>query len=393
MQAAELDAPPGLHYSDGVGIVDRSIVRPVLDAINTLRSNRADLTVYYRIIDLFCARWLGIPRSEMNIEDEESIYLAHELLREYLRFEDSTLRVALWLLTINRCCRNYSADLSHVASEFEQAVQGADLDFDGTLLAPIIEKVKFFEAAHAAAGAKTLGQDDAMSSYYQWIGIYCTNVYPRLKQDPQARDRSMVSTLGFLISEFISLKENVSRMAALLLAIKQACVHGRTSDRPQDGRRSTPEDDGTVMPGTETAIVEQILERLRAESGGESGTAGTGKPLEAMVAEAAREIEEAAPETLPALIAKIERWSGEELDRDREAFRRSVLEILSQEPDRSRETARKIASGLLKEAAGMKNRLGVRIGAASGTGRSLLSRLIVLAALEAVLEEDAAAME
>jgi hypothetical protein len=374
-----------------VSIVDRSIVRPVLDAINTLRSNRADLTVYYRIIDLFCARWLGASRGEMNIEDEESIYLAHELLREYLRFEDSTMRVALWLLTINRCCRNYSADLSPIRREFDQAVQGADLDFDGTLLAPIMEKIRFFESSHANARTKTLGQDDPMGSYYQWIGIYCTNVYPRLKQDPQARDRSMVSTLGFLISEFISLKENVSRMAALLLAIKEACVLGRPSDRPDSVRKASPGEDGTVMPGAEIEIVEEILERLRAESGAEAGGAGNGKPLETRVVEAAREIEGAAPETLPELIAKIEQWSGQELDRDRESFRRSVLELLSQEPGRSRETARKIAYGLLKESVGMKSRLGVRIGSASGSGRSLLSRLIVLATLEAVLEEDAAA--
>jgi hypothetical protein len=347
--------------------------------------------VYYRIIDLFCARWLGAQRSEMNLEDEESIYLAHELLREYLRFEGSTIRVGLWLLTINRCCRNYSSDLSHIRTEFEEAVQGADLDFDRTLLAPIIEKVKSFESAHTAASATSLGQDDVMGSYYQWIGIYCTNVYPRFTQDPQARDRSMVSTLGFLISEFISLKENVSRMAALLLAIKEACVYGRPSDRPA-GRVASPSEDGTVMPGTETEIVEQILERLRAESGAETGGAGNGKRLETRVAEAARQIETAVPESLPELIAAIERWSGQELDRDREGFRRAVLELLSQEPDRFRETARKIAAGLLKESAGMKNRLGARIGTASGSGRNLLSRLIVLATLEAVIQEDTAAM-
>ncbi len=372
--------------------MDRSIVRPVLDAINTLRSNRADLTVYYRIIDLFCAKWFGRNRSEMSIEDEESVYLAHELLREYLRFEGSTMRVALWLLTINRCCRNYAMDLSHVKSEFEQAIQGADLDFDGTLLAPIMEKVKHFETAHVTAGAKTLGQDDAMGSYYQWIGIYCTNVYPRLKQDPQARDRSMVSAIGFLISEFISLKENVSRMAALLLAIKEACVYGQPADRATDGQKSPPAEDGTVMPGTEVEIVEQILERLRAESGGESGAPGNGKSLEARVTEAAGMIENAGPEGLPAAIADIERWSEAELDRGRDQFRKSVLELLSQEPDRMRETTRKIANSLLRESAGTKNRLGEKIGAASGSGRSLLSRLIVLATLEAVIEEDAAAM-
>jgi hypothetical protein len=385
-----------------VGIVDKSIVRPVLDAINAMRSSHRELAVYYGIVDVFCSRWMGKPRGAMNLEDEETIYLAHELLREYLRFEGNNKRVALWLLTINRCCRNYSADLARARREFARAVRGTDLDFDHTLLAPILQKANLFESRHSKASTVELGANDTMGSFYQWIGIYCTYVYPRLREDPHARDRSMVSTLAFLISEFISLKENVSRVAALLLAMKEACALGQPSVR--EGHPAGGAPDGIVAAGTETEIVEQILERLRAESRGESpapetevaaaseeskpegrassradGPADRAGELEAAMLAAAADISAAEAGSLAGVMEDVRRWAGRESGRHPRAFRRAVEGLLSRETPRSREVAAGIAAGLRARPRELFNKLESRMGSSGAAGRGLLARLIVLA--------------
>jgi hypothetical protein len=367
-----------------VGIVDKSIVRPVLDAINEIRSSRQDLTVYYGIIDQFSAIWLGKPRSEMSLEEEDTIYLCHELLREYLRFEGNDTRVALWLLTINRCCKNHSTDLSEIRKSFSETVEAMDLSFDRTLLSPIIEKVNMFESRHSEAAAR-MGAGDIMGSFYQWIGLYCTYVYPRLVEDTQERDAAMVSTLALLISEFISLKDHVSRMAALLLGIKEACAIGSPSGETAEVGKAMDE---TVAPGTESEYVEQILEKLGAESASGQSADKTGmesrRPLKAGVAAAAEKLERAEPGEFTRIIEEIERWGREEFARDGRAFRRETEALLARETRRSREAARRITSGLRGQPDPVRRRLEARLRGSSPSGRNLLARLIVLALMDIV---------
>jgi hypothetical protein len=398
-----------------VGILDKSIVRPVLDALNTLRSSRQDLAVYYLIIDRFCALWMGRPREEMDLEDDEATYLAHDLLREYLRFEGNDRRVALWLLTINRCCGNAGADLTGVTSEFDRAVMSTDLDFDHTLLSPILERVRLFEERHARAAEEGLGERDPLGSFLQWVGVYSSYVYPRLLQDARASDRSMVSTLAFLISEFISLKENVGRMATLLLAIKETCALARPEANPSGGEHAGVVDTW-VKPGTEAGYVQQILERLGAESAGISRAApdggpgpapaadGDGAPKAARAGEAPNapqtgrtgveheiqrvlaavgELEHTGAEGVGAALARLQSWAGREAARDGEDLRAAVDELCGRESGRSRAAVRRMSAGLSADPGRVLSALERRLRPARGSGRALLARLAVLAVLDA----------
>src|SRR5512138_1721417 len=137
---------------------DRSIVRPVLSAMDNLRAAEADLAVYYRIVDAFCAQWNGALRERTRLQGDEIIYLIHVLLGEYLRFEGNNRRVALWLLTIHRCCRNRGAALDEARRELGDTMRSADLSFDDTLLEPILKKVQFFEERHEEASRNGLGE-------------------------------------------------------------------------------------------------------------------------------------------------------------------------------------------------------------------------------------------
>jgi hypothetical protein len=391
-----------------VGIVDRSIVRPVLDALDSLATSRHEIDAYYRIVDRFCALWIGRSRAEMGLEADETTYLAHELLREYLRVEGGDRRVALWLLTINRCCQNAAADLSRVREEFAATVREADLDFDHTLLAPILEKVRLFEERHANAADQGLGAQDILGNYYQWIGIYCTYVYPRLVRDARASDRSMVSTLAFLISEFISLKENVSRVAALLLAIKEACATSTLGDGLAGGGPAGIVD-SSLKPGTEAEYVQEILRRLGPRPAGPSGAAhpagraeemrpaapdaagepaaATGEPRRAaarQILAAAAELARAAPSEVRAAAARVEVWARQEARRAGPLLGGAARELLDRETARSRETALRMAESLRVGSEKVLDSLVRRLEAATGTARDLLARLLVLAFLESL---------
>ncbi len=386
-----------------MGIVDKSLVQPVLDAIIEMRSSPRELAVFYEIVDVFCARWLGKPRSQMSLEDEETIYLAHELLREYLRFEGNNKRVALWLLTINRCCRNYTADLSGPGENFSLAVSGSDLDFDRTLLGPILQKADLFESRHSTAVSQEMGADDAMGSFYQWIGAYCTYVYPKLQEEAagggpvQHADKAMVSTLAFLISEFISLKENVSRVAAIFLALKEACALGQ----PAGGQQALPAPaptEGMVAAGTEADLVGQILEKLRAES--RTGTeaeaaiaaeladepgedpAARAREAQAAILDAASDIRAAEPGSLARAAGDLMKWAAAESGKSPDAFRRAVGALVEKESVRAREAVGKIAAGLSARPKEYCKKLEEKMGAAGEDGRKLLSRLIAIAAAQ-----------
>jgi hypothetical protein len=386
-----------LGYSHAVGIVDRSLVRPVLDALGALCSSRQDLAVYYSIIDRFCARWFGRSPAEMDLDSDEAIYLAHDLLREYLRFEGNDRRVALWLLTINRCCQNAVADLSGVRREFDRSVQEADLDFDHTLLAPILVRARGFEERHESAAEDALGARDTLGSFFQWIGVYCTYVYPRLVQDAHASDRSMVSTLAFLISEFISLKENVSRMAALLLAIKHACSW---CGRPAGGEPHAGVVDTAVKPGTEAEYVQRILERLGAESA-ERAEGARSRPKSA-----AGEPDPSSPPLVPEIIAlalalesaprggvrgeidRLRGWGRARARDEAEALTTAVSELMEREGTRSRQSALRMARQLGADGEKAMEGICARLEGASGAGRALLSRLTVLALLSAFCRQS-----
>jgi hypothetical protein len=60
---------------------------------------------------------------------------------------------------------------------------------------------------HRRAVKEKLGHGDQLSGFLQWVGTYC-------------------GYISFLTAEYIKLRSNVYRIAALLLGIKEACAIG-----------------------------------------------------------------------------------------------------------------------------------------------------------------------
>jgi len=367
-------------------MVDKSIVRPVLEAVESLRSYKRDLEFYYRTVDRFSALWNGKPKEGRRIEEETAIWLAHDLLKEYLRFEGNTKRVALWLLTINRCCSNYGADLSGTEAEMRAVMENADLDFDRTLVEPILTKARTFEARHEKAVDTELGGQDTLGSFLQWIGIYCTYVYPRLKESG-IHDNSMISAITFLISEFINLQENVSRMAALLLGIKEACSYA--AGTPAEAGTGTGEPGGSaeVRPGTEQGIVEEILEKLREESasGGKPGGPKEGPRAADWAAEAVRQIADAAGGERRKAMEDFARAAEERVRTDRRGAGETLQRILAAEKPGFQERVRSTAQRMRQDPQAARSVFLAKLETSTGAGAVLLARLYVLSSLEARL--------
>jgi hypothetical protein len=242
---------------------DKSVIQPVLRAVESLQSATGGLATLYGVVDQFCAVWIGKPREQMLFEGDTILYLIHELLGEYLHLEENNKRVAFWLLTLNRCCTNFETDLRSNRSELESLIAGSDLGLDATLLEPIFSQIRAYEQMHNRALAGQLGESDAVGSFLQWVGAYCSYIYPAVIRDKNKVTRTVISAISFLISEYIKLRSNVSRMAALLLGIKEACVYGTSIRSGGEFQPYTPTE--RVPAGQDERYVEALLQRLREE--------------------------------------------------------------------------------------------------------------------------------
>jgi hypothetical protein len=254
---------------------DKSIIQPVLRAVEHMQSSPEELAALYRIVDQFSSEWLGRPREEMRFEGDAVLYLIHDLLGEYLRLEENHKRLAFWLLTLNRCCLNFTADLRQTRAELQQALAGTDLSLDTTLLEPVFETVHEYEEGHRLAVREKLGRGDRLGGFLQWVGTYCGYIYPIYIRGSDPVNRTVISSITFLTAEYIKLRSNVYRVAALLLGIKEACAIGTALARVQAGLAAAEplagepggEEEASVMAGQDREYVEALLGRLRQEGG------------------------------------------------------------------------------------------------------------------------------
>jgi hypothetical protein len=242
---------------------DKSVIQPVLHAVESLQSATQGLATLYEVVDQFCAVWIGKQREQMLFEGDTILYLIHELLGEYLHLEQNNKRVAFWLLTLNRCCTNIEADLQSKRNELEQLIGSSDLGLDATLLEPIFSQIHEYERIHSRSLAEELGESDAMGNFLQWVGAYCSYIYPAIIRDNNKVTKTVISAISFLISEYIKLRSNVSRMAALLLGIKEACVYASSIRAGGEIQPCAPTD--SVPAGQDEQYVEALLQRLREE--------------------------------------------------------------------------------------------------------------------------------
>ena len=240
---------------------DSSVIQPVLHAVESLQSSTEGLSTLYEVVDQFCAVWIGKQREQMLFEGDTVLYLIHELLGEYLHLEENNKRVAFWMLTLNRCCTNFEADLEPKRGELEKLLSDSDLGLDATLLAPIFSQIREYEQIHSRSLSEELGESDAMGSFLQWVGAYCSYIYPSIIRDKNKVTKTVISAISFLISEYIKLRSNVSRMAALLLGIKEACVYGASVRAGGEFQPCAPT--GSVPAGQDEQYVEELLQRLR----------------------------------------------------------------------------------------------------------------------------------
>jgi len=261
---------------------DKSIIQPVLRAVEHMQSSPEELSALYRVVDQFASEWLGRPREEMRFEGDAVLYLIHDLLGEYLHLEENHKRLAFWLLTLNRCCLNFNADLSQTRAELQQALAGTDLSLDTTLLEPVFETIREYEEGHRLAVRENLGREDRLGGFLQWVGTYCGYIYPVYIRGSDPVNRTVISSITFLTAEFIKLRSNVYRIAALLLGLKEACAIGTALHRAQAGPVITTafsataaeplavepgDEEASVMAGQDREYVEALLERLRQERG------------------------------------------------------------------------------------------------------------------------------
>jgi hypothetical protein len=210
----------------------------------------------------------------MRFEGDAVLYLIHDLIGEYLPLGENHKRLGFWLLTLNRCCLNFTADLSRTRVELHQALDGTDLGLDTTLLEPVFETIREYEEGHRLAVKETLGRGDRLGGFLQWVGTYCGYIYPVYIRGSDPVNRTVISSITFLTAEYIKLRSNVYRIAALLLGIKEACAIGTALARVQAGAAVAPhlgglpgDEEASVMAGQDREYVEALLGRLRQEGG------------------------------------------------------------------------------------------------------------------------------
>jgi len=246
---------------------DSSIVKPILDALDYFNNSPEEINYFYKIIDKFCAYWFNKNIQASKFNNIEFI-LIHDLLGEYIRFEENSKRVALWLLAINRVCYNYSNDLTSINKDLENIENSIDQDIDSTLIEPILKHLKILQKLHKNAGKDDAGQSDIISNFLQWVMIYTSLIYPSLENKMDFYEKATVKAMNFLLIEFIKQRSNDKRIAYLLMAIMEACrdYSIQHQDIDSDFVDSYAENSDIILPGKDKALVEEILDRLKKEN-------------------------------------------------------------------------------------------------------------------------------
>jgi len=243
---------------------DRSMIKPVLSALEYFSDSEEELQFYYKIIDKFCANWFGKPVlvSKFNNVD---LLLIHEILGEYLRFEGNNKKIALWLLSINRVCYNFTANLTSAQREIEEISKIPSDELDVSLIEPILKNLKQLEDNHLTAGVSENAAQDIIGNFLQWVGIYTTFIYPSLENKTDFYDKNVLRAMNFLLAEFILQKSNDKRLAFLLMAIMEACKQ-YSLQKSGENTELIKSNSQVVLPGKEEALVQELLNTLRREN-------------------------------------------------------------------------------------------------------------------------------
>ncbi len=247
---------------------DRSMIKPILEALEYFSSSDEELQFYYKVIDKFCATWFGskILASKFTKLD---YLLIHDLLGEYIRFESNNKRVALWILSINRVCYNYSVNLSFIKKDLSEIGDAIDDTLDTSLIEPIVNNLKEFEKLHLQAGVDNRGEADVIGNFLQWVGLYTSYIYPSLENKENFYDKNIIKAMNFLLVEFIKQKSNDKRLAFLIMAIMEACSQYSLRDDINSviiEDMSSELSEGAVIPGTEENMVSELLNKLKEEN-------------------------------------------------------------------------------------------------------------------------------
>ena len=248
---------------------DAGMLKPILDAIEDFEEDSESLEQFYRIVDMFCVQWFGKPALVSDF-DTIDLLLIQDMLGEYLAFEGNNRKIALWLLSINRVCYNFTSDLSEAAGEIEMLRDEYDEEPDTSLIEPIIGHLKQLEAQHLNAGIDNIGREDSIGNFLQWVGLYATFIYPSLDNKADFFDKSVLKAMNYLLTEFIKQKSNDKRLAFLIMAIMEACKQysvANIDDNPQfiDDYAKNAEGE-PVLAGTEEDLVQQLLSNLHNET-------------------------------------------------------------------------------------------------------------------------------
>jgi hypothetical protein len=250
----------------GVVMEDRSIIKPILDAIEYFNRSEKELQFFYKIIDRFCAIWFGHPILVSKFKKME-LSLIHELLGEFIRFEENNKRIALWLFAVNRVCYNYSADLTAIKKEIEEMKKNIEETIDTSLIEQIIITLKKYEEDSLTSSVFKKGAEDSVGNFLQWIGVYTTYIYPSLENKSDFYDKNMIKAMNFLLYEFIQQKTNDKRLAYLIMAVMEACKQFSLQDKNLHPEfLSEYKNDNLVFAGTEEKMVEELLKKLKAEN-------------------------------------------------------------------------------------------------------------------------------
>jgi hypothetical protein len=246
---------------------DTSIIKPILDALDYFNNSPDEINYFYNIIDKFCANWFGKQIKVSKFDDVEYL-LIHDLLGEYIRFEENNKRIALWLLSINRVCYNYTSDLSSVNEKLNELAKQETLDIDATLIEPILNHLRIFEKLHNNAGKDDRGEFDVIINFLQWVMVYTSLVYPSLENKMNFYDKVIIKAMNFILMEFIKQRSNDKRMAYLIIAIIEACrLYSIQEENINEEIIHYYEiENNIVLPGKDEVLVTQILDRLKDET-------------------------------------------------------------------------------------------------------------------------------
>ncbi len=245
---------------------DRSVIQPILEALEYFNKSKEELEYFYNIIDKFCASWFGKTVITTNFSAID-LLLIHDLLGEYLRFEGNSKKIALWLLAINRVCYNYTLDLSKAKKEVEELKKIKKEDLDTSLIDPILNTLKTLEEAHLTSSLNNRPQEDIIGNFLQWVGIYTTFIYPSLENKMDFYDKNVLRAMNFLLSEFLKQKTNEKRLAFLIMAIIEACKqYSLQNNINTELLNQNSENMDFVLPGKEEKLVEELLNKLKNET-------------------------------------------------------------------------------------------------------------------------------